>query len=210
MTEPEASRWGPGSCTITWTLTHQVVFDTLNEFLGFILVSLEGVQCDVEPVLQVFGLVFGVLSRLFGVIDLKRQHLFNSKARKCISVCFPMALVLLSKCGDIRFAVKTCLVLGVLQSGWECEELVLCSLCSLWSFLTDRNDSRTVWTSTFPLSLIQNAQSSTTPWTIFKTRCSTNLHQTTALTWLFTCDYESFIKWVKCINNIFIDNLMDC
>lgn len=54
-------------------LTQQVVLDPLNELLGLVLVSLKGVHGGVEPVLQVFGQVFGFQGRLLGIHDLGRQ-----------------------------------------------------------------------------------------------------------------------------------------
>lgn len=95
--------------------------------------------------------------------------------------------------------VWTCLVLGLLQSGWEFDELVPRFLCGLWSFLTNRNHSVTVWTSTFPFSQIQT-QSSTTYWTVLQTWSSTDLRPTTTLwlkvTWLWLLiTLRLFVTW---------------
>ena len=52
------------------TLTHQVVSDALEERLGFIFLSLEGVDVAVDLVLEVFGLSSGELSLPCGIIHL--------------------------------------------------------------------------------------------------------------------------------------------
>lgn len=71
--KPQVSSAALDFWSVSSTLTHQVVLDALNELLGFILVPLEGVHGGVEPVLQVFGPVFGFQRRPLGIIDLTQQ-----------------------------------------------------------------------------------------------------------------------------------------